>query len=158
LQDFTRACVNYHLKQVNLLFVEFVLLLEKVMLHSPPFAEGWSSFFGAIRSDEKMSLSALMRETAIMSIAVLNDANYEWLQHEEPFLKAGGNAAMLEQLKKKCYSDDVMSAQQLVVLNLTEEMTLRVKPKQETMERAKFTFSNRELVSCRYSMQKKILI
>ncbi len=120
-----------------------LLSLDKVLLHSEPFARGWNSFFGAIRSSS-LEVSPLLRETAIMFVAVLNDAPYEWKQHEKPFLAAGGTEEMLKELRTAHFS--VMSEEQLVVLALTQEMTKFVKVSDETMAKAKQTFSNRSLV------------
>ena len=74
--------------------------LDRVMLHSEPFTRGWGAFFGTIRGDE-LAVSHLLRELAILYIAVLNDAQYEWQQHEQPGVRAGVTPAMFEALRAK---------------------------------------------------------
>jgi 4-carboxymuconolactone decarboxylase len=91
-------------------------------------------------------VSHLLRELAILFIAVLNHAPYEWQQHEEPAVQAGATPEMLAALREKrtdaaCF-DDVQRA----TLRLTEEMTVAVKPRQETVARLKALLSTRELV------------
>jgi alkylhydroperoxidase family enzyme len=57
-----------------------LLNIDRILLHSPSFARGWNSMFGAIRN--QLSLSPRLRELAIMAIGVLNKAGYEYAQHE----------------------------------------------------------------------------
>ena len=52
--------------------------LDRMLLHSPNFAKGWNGMFGAIRN--QLALPGNLRELAIMAIAVLNKADYEWHQ------------------------------------------------------------------------------
>ncbi|KAG4216592.1 hypothetical protein PC116_g34927, partial [Phytophthora cactorum] len=46
--------------------------LDLALLHSPPVADGWNSFLGAIRT--RTSLDARSREIAICRVAVCNGA------------------------------------------------------------------------------------
>jgi alkylhydroperoxidase family enzyme len=56
-----------------------ILNLYRMLLHSPPAAEGWLTFLTAIR--QKCSLPPHLRELVIMRIAVLNAAEYEFQAH-----------------------------------------------------------------------------
>ena len=64
-----------------------VLNLYRMLLNSPPVAEGWLAFLTAIR--QKCELSSRIRELVIMRVAVLNGADYEFVAHT-PFAKAEG--------------------------------------------------------------------
>ena len=64
-----------------------LLNLDRMLLHIPPLARRWNSIFRAIRAE--LALSSKLRGLAIIS-AVLNQANYEWVQHGKEFLAAGG--------------------------------------------------------------------
>ena len=70
-----------------------LLNLDRMLLNSPAFAQGWNTMFGNIRG--KLAVPGKLRETAIMSIGVLNKAGYEWFQHEGDYLKAGGTKEQL---------------------------------------------------------------
>jgi alkylhydroperoxidase family enzyme len=85
-----------------------LLNLDRMLLHSPPLAEGWNGLLGAVRSH--LSLSPRLRELVICAVGSLNDAPYEVIQHARPFLEAGGTSAQLKAL------DDVPRAAQDVVL------------------------------------------
>ena len=74
-----------------------LLNLDRMLLNSPAFAQGWSTMFGTIR--QKLAVPPKLRELAIMSIGVLNHSDYEWFQHEGEFLKAGGAKEQLAALK-----------------------------------------------------------
>ncbi|KAF3057948.1 hypothetical protein GL218_05315 [Daldinia childiae] len=61
--------------------------LDLTLLHSPPVADGWNSFLGAVRT--KTSLDDRAREIAICRVAVCNGAWYEW-GHHAPLARAAG--------------------------------------------------------------------
>ena len=107
-----------------------LLNLDRMLLHSPEYTRGWNAMFGAIRG--KLSLNGKLRELAIMAIAVLNKAEYEWEQHEAEYLKAGGTQAELAALRKLDGApfDEAGKA----ALQLTIEMTRDVQPKRETVD------------------------
>ncbi|MCX8522089.1 MAG: carboxymuconolactone decarboxylase family protein [Rhodoferax sp.] len=74
-----------------------LLNLDRMLLHSPAYAEGWNAFMGAVRSG--LSLDARLRELAICTVAVLNRADYEWQQHAPLLLAAGASQAQLDGLR-----------------------------------------------------------
>ncbi|KAF9446392.1 hypothetical protein P691DRAFT_776898 [Macrolepiota fuliginosa MF-IS2] len=57
-----------------------LLALDGVLLNAPLVAQSWNDIAGVIR--DQNSLPGTMRELFILRIAVLNNAAYEWLQHE----------------------------------------------------------------------------
>jgi alkylhydroperoxidase family enzyme len=73
-----------------------------------------------------------LRELPIMAIAVLNKAEYEWLQHEPEFVKAGGTPEQLAALRK--LDPAPFDAKERAALQLTVEMTRDVQPKQATID------------------------
>lgn len=64
-----------------------LLNLYRVLLNSPTVAEAWLAFFTAIR--QKCELSDRARELAILQVALINGADYEYEQHL-PFARAAG--------------------------------------------------------------------
>jgi len=74
-----------------------LLNLDRMLLHSPELAAGWNTYLGAVRT--KLALSPKLRELAICVVAVLNGAEYEFLQHAPGFLEAGGTQAQLDALR-----------------------------------------------------------
>lgn len=61
--------------------------LYRMLLNSPPVAQGWLDFLTAIR--QKCTLAARVRELSILRIAVINKADYEFVSHVPHALKAG---------------------------------------------------------------------
>ena len=107
-----------------------LLNLDRVLLHSPNFTKGWNTMFAAIRS--QLALPGKLRELPILAIAVLNKAEYEWLQHEPEFVKAGGTPAQLKALRT--LDPTPFDKTERAALQLTIEMTRDVQPKQATVD------------------------
>ncbi len=124
-----------------------LLNLDRMLLHSPAFAQGWNAMFGAIRG--KMALSARLRELAIMSVGVINRAEYEWRQHEPEFLAAGGTkaqlAAMRDPVAALVDSTNFDEAEQ-ATLALTYEMTTKVAVSNATMRRVRAVLPDAQVV------------
>ena len=74
-----------------------LLDLYKVLLHSPAVMEGWLGFFTAIR--QKTKLAGRYRELAILRVAVLNGADYEYQAHLPFALKEGATQEQIDALK-----------------------------------------------------------
>ena len=107
--------------------------LDRMLLHSPKFAQAWNTMFGTIRN--QLSLPGNLREIAIMAIGVMNKADYEWHAHEPEFIKAGGTQEQLAALKK--LDPQPFNDVEKAVLELTIEMTRDVQPKQATIEKVR---------------------
>jgi alkylhydroperoxidase family enzyme len=132
-----------------------LLNLDRVLLHSPHFAQGWNSLFGELRGDN-MSISVKSKELAICVVAVLNEAEYEFFQHQEPWVAAGASEEQvlaLRQLGGGCHESFLQARQaktpllswscfdsmELDIIQLTVEMTKNVKTTPELMARLKET-------------------
>jgi AhpD family alkylhydroperoxidase len=115
-----------------------LLNLDRMLLRSPPFAQGWNAHLGAVRRD--LSLSARLRELAVCAVAVLNEADYELQQHAPEFLRAGGTAEQLEELAQLGQAGEefaAFDATERAVLQLTLEMTRQVRVSEATFDRAR---------------------
>ena len=84
-----------------------VLHLYRMLLNSPPVAEGWLHYLTAIR--QKSSLSGAIREMVIMRVAQLNHAPYEADQHAPIALKEGMSQPQLDALQDWARSDLFLS-------------------------------------------------
>jgi alkylhydroperoxidase family enzyme len=74
-----------------------LLNLYRMLLHSPPVAEGWLTFFTAVR--QSTDLPGRYRELAILRIAVLNGADYEFNAHAPFAVREGVSQAVIEDLR-----------------------------------------------------------
>ncbi len=113
-----------------------LLNLDRILLHSPAFAKGWNSMFGAIRG--QLAVPAKLRELSIMAIGSLNQADYEWAQHEKEFLAAGGTKEQLAALKNVAAAlknDKLFTEAERATLALADEMTRTIKVSDATMKR-----------------------
>ncbi|KAL8394915.1 hypothetical protein RB595_002743 [Gaeumannomyces hyphopodioides] len=126
--------------------------LDLALLHSPPVADGWNSFLGAVRT--RSSLPADLRELAICRVAVVNAAWYEWMHHA-PLARAAGvpEDAMRQQVRAEgpvpplgASPDGLLSDRQWAVLRYADEMTRSVRVADDTFALLKGLFSDREVV------------
>ncbi len=122
-----------------------LLNLDRMLLYSPAFAEGWNSFLGAVRN--KLELPAKLRELAICTVAILNGADYEFIQHSPEFLKAGGNEAQLialQQIDHSAPDSLLFDATEQTIIQLSVEMTQTVKINDTTMAIVKDVLENEQ--------------
>lgn len=119
-----------------------VLNLYGMLLHSPPVAEGWLAFLTAIR--QKCSLSARIRELAIMRIAVLNGADYEFRAHTPFALAEGITQQQIDSLREG--RDELFNDVERAVLAYTESMTREIHVPQSTFDAVRPHFNDREMV------------
>lgn len=120
-----------------------LLNLYRMLLHSPPVAEGWLAFFTAVR--QKGILSGRYRELAIMRIAVINGADYEFAQHVPFALQAGLTQAQLDELRAGRVPAGLSDADR-AVLAYTDAMTRTVHVPVDVFSAVRAAFSERELV------------
>jgi alkylhydroperoxidase family enzyme len=105
-----------------------LLNLDRMLLHSPELTRGWNAYLGAVRT--RLSVSPRLREIAICVVAVLNEAEYEFIHHAPELLAAGGTQLQVDALrdphaamKNAALFDEVERA----TIELTVEMTRNVK-------------------------------
>lgn len=125
-----------------------LLNLDRMLLHSPQFAKGWNALFGAVRGDQ-LAVPPLLREIAIMAVGALNNAPYEWGQHEPVFLSVGGTAAQLAALRNvSAAMKDValFDEPSRATLALTHELTRNAAVTPPTMKRIRSLLPDRQVV------------
>jgi alkylhydroperoxidase family enzyme len=120
-----------------------MLNLYRMLLHSPPMAEGWLAFFTSVR--QKGALSGRYRELAIMRIAVINGARYEFEAHVPFALKEGLAQAQLDALGADRTPEGLTEADG-AVLAYTDAMTRAVRVPDGVFARVRGHFAERELV------------
>ncbi|KAI5305791.1 hypothetical protein KEM56_003306 [Ascosphaera pollenicola] len=116
--------------------------LDLALLHSPPVADGWNTFLGAIRN--KTDIDNGLLELAVCRVAVLNGAIYEWNAHAPLALRGGisenglracrtvgefveGSGEDEEQLRGKGWYTDALSEAGWAVMAYTDQMTKQIK-------------------------------
>src|ERR1700694_4797121 len=104
-----------------------VLNLYRVLLNSPKLAEAWLQFFTVIR--QQCELPAQYREAAILIIAVINGAAYEY----RPHLPRGRDSSLFD-------------ATQRAVLDYAESMTRDVHVPDAVFEAVAQHFDPRQTV------------
>jgi AhpD family alkylhydroperoxidase len=138
---------------------------DEMLLHSPPVADGWNSLLGAIR--QRTTLDAGIRELAILRIAVLNRAPYEWDAHEGEARSAGITDAQLNALRSpsscRASHNGVFDERRLAALDLVDAMTRSVEVDDAVFAAAEDHFGPRNLVelvttAAAYNMVSRFLL
>ena len=120
-----------------------LLNLYKMLLHSPPVAEGWLTFFTALR--QRTELRGRYRELAIVRVAVLNGAEYE-LDAHVPFATAEGiEPAAIEALREGRIPERFDGADRAVIA-YTDSMTRGLRVPDEVFAHVREHFAERAVV------------
>lgn len=116
--------------------------LDRLLLHSPPVADGWNVLLGAIRS--RTSLPADVLELVVCRVAVINDASYEWAAHAPLALAGGATEAQLAALRTEVRG--VLTREQQVAVDYATAMTRDVAVPQELFDAVRACFDERATV------------
>ncbi|MBL8379967.1 MAG: carboxymuconolactone decarboxylase family protein [Burkholderiales bacterium] len=119
------------------------LNLYRTLAHSPGVAAGWLHLFTEIR--KKAKLDDASRELAIMRVAVLNGAPYEYAAHVPFALKAGVTQAQLDALTSWSVSD-LYPPKMRAVLAYTDAMTREIRVPDGVFAAARAHFDEQEMV------------
>jgi AhpD family alkylhydroperoxidase len=136
--------------------------LDRLLLHSPPVAEGWNALLGALRSGT--TLPGDVRELVVLRIAVLNGADFEWAAHEPIGRRAGLTAAQLAALRDDgAAPDPAWSSLQAAALAWTDATTRSVAVPDEVFTAARALLDDRGLVELAvlaggYAMVSRVLV
>lgn len=120
-----------------------LLNLYATLLNAPEVADGWLKLFTAIR--QKAQLSDRYRELAIMRVAIINRADYEYRAHVPFALKAGLTQAQLDALPNWRESK-VFEANDRAVIEYTDTMTRDIQVPDAVFAPLKTFLSDREIV------------
>jgi AhpD family alkylhydroperoxidase len=120
-----------------------MLNLYRMLLNSPPVAEGWLALFTAIRQQAK--LADRYRELATLRVAVLNRADYEFEAHVPFALKAGVTQAQLDAMRAGRMPEGLEEADR-AVLDYTEAMTRDIRVDDALFARIRRHFDDQETV------------
>ncbi len=120
-----------------------MLNLYKMLLNSPPVAEGWLTLFTAIR--QKAKLADRYRELATLRVAVINGADYEFQAHIPFAIKAGVTQAQIDEIRAGS-NPAGLEPVDLAVLDYTEAMTRSIRVDDATFKRIREHFDEQEIV------------
>ena len=136
--------------------------LDRMLLHSPPVAEGWSELFAALRNGT--TLTPDLTELTILRIAVLNDALFEWQAHEPAARRAGVTDDQLAALRTEDpAAAPVFSPVQALALRFTDTSTREVAVPDELFAGLRGELDDRQIVElvatvAGYAMVSRLLV
>lgn len=124
-----------------------LLKLDRMLLHSPPLAEGWNTFLGKVRTE--LSVPLRLRELVMCVVAVLNGASFEFEHHAPIFIEAGGTpdqAKMLGVIGTDAFSLELFSALEQDVIALAQQMTRALQVDRSVKQRLVDALGNQQVV------------
>jgi AhpD family alkylhydroperoxidase len=133
--------------------------LDGMLLHSPALADGWNSLLGAVRGAS--TLPADVRELAVLRVAELNGAAYEWTAHEPVAREAGMTDAQLAALRGG--DPSVLDDRQRATLAYTDAMTEKIAVEQPVFDALATHFDEQQVVElsvtvAAYNMVSRFLV
>jgi AhpD family alkylhydroperoxidase len=134
--------------------------LYQVLLNSPPMAHGWEQMLSAVRN--RSSLPADLRELAILRVAVLNRASYEFDAHVPHALAGGLSQAQVDAVRADAPGAPLLPPH-LLVLELTDVMTRTIEVPDALYQRVAAQFGTQQQVDllvtiAAYNMVSRFLI
>ncbi|MGK5112714.1 carboxymuconolactone decarboxylase family protein [Geodermatophilus sp. CPCC 205506] len=119
--------------------------LDRLLLHSPPVAEGWNAMLGALRTGT--TLPGDVRELVVLRVAVLNDAAFEWAAHEPIGRREGLAELQLHVLRRPDpRSERVWTPLQAAVLAFTDAATRDVAVPDAVFDAVRAHLDDRQVV------------
>ena len=117
--------------------------LYRMLLNSEPVARGWLTFLTAIR--QQCALEPRLRELAILRVAIVNRAQYEYQGHVPYALKAGVRQDQIDTLEDWARSA-TFDATERAVLAYVDSMTMDIQVPDATFAAVRGLFDDRMLV------------
>jgi len=139
--------------------------LDRILLYSPPFADGWNVFMGKVRNE--LSVAPLLRELAICVVAIINRADYEFVHHVPVLRAAGATEAQIAALPSLSGSSPELSSfdpLERAIIAFTCELTRDAAVSDATFDAAAALLPNRQQlvelagVIGAYNMVSRILV
>ena len=112
-----------------------LLNLDRELLHSPAFAEGWNTLLGTVRS--RLSVDPRLRELAMLVVAVLTDCEYEVFHHTPALAANGGTDAQIvavRAMKTSPLPHDLFDEREHATIALAFQMTTQAVVDEATFE------------------------
>ncbi len=137
-----------------------ISLLYQVLLNSAPIAAGWEKLLTAVRN--RSSVPADLRELAILRVAVLNRASFEFDAHV-PHAQCAGVSDTKIDATKQAQPPAVFTDDERLVLELTDAMTRNIEVPEPLMDRLRDRFDARGIVEivatvAAYNMVSRFLV
>jgi len=141
-----------------------LIALDRMLLHSPPLAAGWNTFLGAVRTG--LGVDRRLRELAMCVVAVINGAEYEYVQHAPLYIAAGASPDQAQALRDPdaaLADSGRFDARERAALAVAVEMTRNVKVADATFDALRSHLSERETVEfvavvAAYNMVSRFLV
>ncbi len=122
---------------------QWLATLDRVLLHSPPVADGWNAFFGAIR--DGTTVPPRLRELAILRVANINGDTHNRWHHEEIARGLGFTGDEILALRQPAIASGFDELER-AVLAYADSLTTEVKVDDATFAAVRDLVTTRQMV------------
>jgi AhpD family alkylhydroperoxidase len=138
-----------------------IAVLYQALLNSPSIASGWEKMLTAVRN--RTTVPADLREIAILRVAVINRASFEFEAHAPHARKAGVSDEKIEAVRTWPSARALFTSDEQLVLDLADAMTRDVDVSAPLMDRVRARFDPRGVVEvvatvAAYNMVSRFLV
>ena len=141
-----------------------LLELDRLLLYSPPLAEGWNHMLGNVRT--RLAVDMKLRELAMCVVARLNGADYEFHHHAPLWLEAGATEAQVAAIQdpvKAMNEPGLFDELERAAVRLTVEMTRDIRVSGEAFDTCRRHLGEARLVElvaviAAYNMVSRFLV
>ncbi|MBM4265644.1 MAG: carboxymuconolactone decarboxylase family protein [Deltaproteobacteria bacterium] len=116
----------------------------RILLHAERNVEPLLRLGGTILA--RQDLAGNLRELAILRVAHLSKAPYEWVQHVPIALQTGCTQAQVDALERGDVSAACFDGKERAVLTFTDEVVKDVRPSDQALQALEQHLSSREVV------------
>jgi alkylhydroperoxidase family enzyme len=121
-----------------------LLNLYRALLHSPSFAQAWQAFNNAIRFDSALDEQA--RELAIMRVAQLNGADYQFQIHATKYAPDAGITPQQITAMEGSEHSSLFQPAHRALLAYADAMTIDVEVPDAVFDRLRQYYNNKQIV------------
>jgi alkylhydroperoxidase family enzyme len=121
-----------------------LLNLYRALLHSPSFAQAWQTFNNAIRFESALDEQA--RELAIMRVAQLNGADYQFQIHATKYAPEAGITPQQIAAMEGSEHSSLFQPAHRALLAYADAMTVNIEVPDEVFDKLRRHYNNKQIV------------
>ena len=126
------------------------LNIFRLHAHAPTVFPGYSAMAQAIFS--KLDVPPLERELVVLVIAVLEDCEYEWAQHEQIALSMGIPQVQIDAVQAGAFDSDVFNSREKALFEFTQQTVKNVRVNDAAYNAVAAFYSDRQIVELLFTI------
>ena len=130
----------------------FDLALFHVMAHNPAEFVSYTTFNRTVWTEHEGGMPLLLKEIAVVQVAVISDSSYEWGNHGAQMIRRGGSQEQVDALIAGDVESDLFDETEKLVLKFTTEVTVDATATEETLTAMAEIFTPKQIGELTYAI------